>query len=466
LSDDLQDPQLEALLFPPVNRDKQQKRVEPDWAKVATELKRKGVSLQLLWQEYRSDNPDGYCYSQYCHKFGEWKRQAEPRMAQAHKAGDKLFVDYCGDTLSLTNPQTGEITKAQIFVAALGASSYIFAEATETQSLPDWIGSHVRCFTFLNGVPRVVVPDNLKSGVTAPCRYEPDINPTYLKLANHYSVAVVPARVRKPRDKAKVENAVLQVERRILARLRNHIFHSLEEMNAAIRPLLEVLNEEQMKAFGASRKQLYLTLDLPALLPLPEHHFGPGVWSKAKVNVDYHVVVDFHRYSVPYQYIAHSVEVHLTDTVVELFYSNQRIASHKRSNARNGFTTVKEHMPSTHLQAQLKSKEFLIKASRHGVNTVDLIGKVIDDRQIPEQSFRTCMGILRLAETYGSGRLEAACAVALQSNLLSYKSLVSILKNKLDGQVVLDMDGERTPIQHENVRGADYYRKSEETSNA
>ena len=466
LSDDLQDTQLESLLFPPVKRDTQQTRVEPDWAEVRTELKRSGVSLQLLWQEYRAANVNSYCYSQYCHRYGEWKRQSEPRMAQVHKAGDKLFVDYCGDTLPLTDPQTGEVTKVQIFVAALGASNYIYAEATATQSLPDWIASHVRCFTFLGGVPRVVVPDNLKSGVTAPSRYEPDINPTYLRLADHYSIAVVPARVRKPRDKAKVENAVLQVERRILARLRNHVFHSLEEINTAIRPLLELLNEETMKAFDASRKHLYLTLDLPALRPLPERPFGPGVWSKAKVNVDYHVVVDFHRYSVPYQYIGRSVDVHLTDTTVELFCSNMRIASHRRSHNRNGFTTVKDHMPSTHLQAQWQAKEFLVKASRHGAQTVKLIGAVIENRSVPEQSFRACMGILRLADKYGSARLEAASAVALQSNLVSYKSVLAILKNNLDRQNANDDAADRTPIQHENVRGAEYYRQSEEASNA
>jgi hypothetical protein len=387
-------------------------------------------------------------------------------MPQQHKAGDKLFVDYCGVTVPIVHPVTGEISQAQIFVAALGASSYIYTDATATQTVPDWIGSHVRCFEFLGGVPRLVVPDNLKSGVTSACRYEPDLNPTYLRLATHYGIAVVPARVRKPRDKAKVENAVQQVERRILACLRNHKFHSVGEINAAILPLLKALNAEKMKAFGASRQQLFEMLDQPALRPLPPQQFGEGIWRKARVNVDYHAVVDGHRYSVPYLYINTCVEVLLTDGAVELFAGNSRIASHKRSSELGGFTTIPAHMPPAHLQTQWQQRDFLAKASRHGAQTVKLINAVIESLPVPEHAFRSCMGILRLADKYGSERIEAAATIALEENLTTYKSIAAILKNSMDNGAVAPATCVSPPIIHENVRGADYYKVIKETHNA
>jgi transposase len=361
--------------------------------------------------------------------------------------------------MPLTDPKTGEITQAQIFVAALGASNYTFAEATLSQALPDWIGSHIRCFAFLGGVPRLVVPDNLKSGVTSACRYEPDINPNYLALATHYGVAVVPARVRKPRDKAKVENAVQQVERRVPAPLRNHTFHALPELNAALRPLLVALNAEVTKSLGSSRQILFETIDRPALRPLPDHPFGEGQWSKARVNLDYHVVVDHHRYSVPSQHIGTAVDIRLTDTTVEIFLAQERLASHLRSSVRNGFTTVTAHMPSSHRQTQWREKEFLAQADKHGPHTRQLVAYVLESRPVPEQSYRSCLGILRLGDTYGSVRLEAAAERALYSDLTSYKSLASLLKNGLDALPLPPQGNQKPPLVHENLRGADYYRQ-------
>ena len=457
LPETLEDAQLEALLFPPSRKIAAKDRPIPGWPEVHKQLKRKGVTLQLLWEEYRRNHENGYAYSVYCERYAAWKKTADPTMIQEHKAGDTLFVDYAGHTLPITDPKTGEVTQAHIFVASLGASNYTFTEATLSQNLPDWIGSHVRCFDFLGGVPRLVVPDNLKSGVTSPCRYEPNVNLTYLRLASHYGVAVLPARVRKPRDKAKVENAVLQVERRILAPLRNHTFHTLQEINQAIAPLLAALNAQTSKSLGSSRQSLFDTIDRPALRPLPAHPFGEGGWSKARVNLDYHTVVAAHRYSVPCRFIGSLVEVYLTDVTVEIFAANQRIASHRRSHIRNGFTTLPEHMPPSHRQTQWQEKQFLAQAGKHGAHTQSLVAHILQSRAVPEQSYRSCLGILRLGDKYGSVRLEAAAQRALQTDVPTYKSVAAILKNSLDTLPLPATDATNPSLQHANIRGADYY---------
>jgi transposase len=457
LPDTLQDAALNERLFPPLSAMTTTDRPLPDWPEVHRQLKRKGVTLQLLVEEYRRNHPAGYAYSQFCRLYREWTRTQDPTMLQEHKAGDKLFVDYAGQTMPLTDPKTGEVTDAQIFVGVLGASNYTFAEATLTQSLPDWIGSHIRCFAFLGGVPRLVVPDNLRSGVTSPCRYEPDINPTYLKLANHYGVAVVPARVRKPRDKAKAENAVLQVERRILARLRDHTFHSLVELNRAIAALLHLHNDQTTKSLGSSRAALFESIDRPALRPLSEHPFVEGQWSKARVNLDYHVVIDAHRYSVPHTLIGKLIEVHLTAAIVEIFVGDSRVASHKRSHVRHGFTTVSEHMPPQHQRVNWQEEQFLAQACKHGPHTEQLIVVVLASRAVREHAYRSCQGILRLADKYGSERIEGAALRAVVTQVATYKSVEAILKNGLDRVPLPTEHKDAPPIVHDNIRGADYY---------
>ena len=302
-----------------------------------------------------------------------------------------------------------------------------------------------------------MVPDNLRSAVSSASRYEPDINPTYLKLAVHYGIAVVPARVRKPRDKSKVENAVLQVERNILARLREHTFHSLAEVNAAIAELLTLHNDRYSKSLGSSRTDLFLTIDRPELKPLPEHAFADGEWTKATVNIDYHVVVDRHRYSVPNALIGQEVDIHLTAGVVEICAGNERVASHKRSHVRNAFTTVKEHMPPQHRQAGWQQDDFLAQACKHGPNSERLIVTILASRPVPEQAYRSCLGVLRLADKYGSERMEAAALRAIVLQTASYKGVLAILEKDKD-KLPLYVDQPDVPaIVHSNIRGAHYY---------
>jgi transposase len=378
-------------------------------------------------------------------------------MRHEHRAGEKMFVDYAGQPVSVIDRETGEIHKAQIFVAVLGASNYTYAEATLSQQVEDWIGSHVRAFSFFGGVTEAIVPDNLKSGVSKVCRYEPDINPTYHDLANHYQTVVLPARVRKPRDKAKAEAGVLLVERWILARLRKHTFFSLAELNKVIGELLAILNTKPFKKLPGSRQSRFAELDKPALKPLPAAPYEVAYWKKAMVHLDYHVEVEGHYYSVPYTLVKKQLEIRYTRTTVECLYRNQRIASHLRNQVRGRHTTIKEHMPLKHQQySEWNPERFTRWAAKIGPQTKVLTETLLVQRAHPQQAYRTLLGILRLGKAYGEQRLEAACDRALHINALSYRSIESILKNGLD-QKPLQRQENSTPIQHGNIRGADYY---------
>ena len=345
---DLTDAALEARLFPPPPPVPGVERPAPDWAVVDRELRRKGVTLLLLWEEYRASQPQAFGYSRFCQLYQEWKGAAEPRMRQAHSAGEKLFVDYAGVTAPVVDRSSGEHRQAQVFVATLGASSYTYAEATWSQSLPDWIASHVRAFAFFGGVPELVVPDNLRSGVTAACYYEPDLNRTYAELAQHYGTAILPARVRKPRDKSKVENGVQQVERWVLAPLRHRSFFSLPALNAALQRQLQELNARPAPGLPAPRQELFETLERSALRPLPTQPYELALWRKARVHLDYHIQVDDHYYSVPYPLLRQEIEVRLTEAILEVFHQGERVASHLRCRRKCGFTTLPEHMPPGH----------------------------------------------------------------------------------------------------------------------
>jgi transposase len=452
---------LEALLFAPLGGSKPGKRLktEPDWAAIHRELRRPGVTLQLLWEEYRAIHTKGYGYSRWCELYRSWEARLSPTMRQVHAAGERLFVDYAGQTVEVVDGNTGELRTAQVFVAVLGASNYTYAEASWTQSLPDWIGSHVRTLAFLGGVPRQIVPDNLRAGVLRANWYEPGINPTYRDLAAHYGTAILPTRVRRPRDKAKVEAGVLVVERWILARLRHQRFFSLATLNTAIAALVEDLNARPMRKLGVSRRQLFEQLDQPALSSLPAEPFVYAEWRIRRVSLDYHVDVDGHYYSVPHRLLREQVEARITARTIELFHKGERVAVHVRSSARGRHTTLPEHMPRAHRRhAEWTIERISREAAAIGPATAMLTTLILQSKPHPEQGFRACLGILRLVRRYGHERLEAACARGLQIGARSYGSVQSILQHGLDRRSsTTDSRTGVLPLLHPNIRGSGYY---------
>ena len=455
---ELDDAELERLLFTPAGFYEGPTRPQPDWSGMHAELRRRGVTLMLLWEEYRAEHADGYGYSRFCDLYGEWRKGVTATMRQTHMAGEKLFVDFAGDTVPVIDGLTGEIRAAHVFVAVLGASNYTFAEARWSEGLADWIGAHVDALAFLGGVPKLIVCDNLKAGVTAACRYEPGINRTYQDMAAHYGTSILPARVRRPRDKAKVENGVLIVERFILARLRNRRFFSLEELNQAIRELLDELNARLMRKLGASRRAFFEALDLPALKALPDEPYQYAEWKKCRVAPDYHVDLHGHLYSVPHALIREVLEARMTSTTVELFHRGKRVASHARSALRNRHTTIAEHMPSSHRRyAEWTPARIAREAERIGPSSVGLCATIMRAKPHPEQGFRACLGILRLAKSYGGERLEAACRRGLDIGATTYGSIASILKSGLDRAYREEGAAEPSPIRHANIRGGGYY---------
>jgi transposase len=431
----------------------------PEFGQLHLELKRKDVTLQLLWMEYRERHPDGYQYSQFCEHYRRWQNGIDVVMRQEHRAGERCFVDYAGPTVPIVDPRTGEITQAEIFVAVLGASSYTYAEACPSQELPHWIAAHVHAFEYFGGSTAILVPDNLKSGITRAHRYEPEINATYAELAAHYGCAVLPARSRKPRDKAKVEAGVLLVERWILARLRHRTFFSLAELNAAIKELLVWLNARPFKKLAGSRQSLYEELERPALRALPARPYEFAVWRTAKVSIDYHVDVLHHYYSVPHRYVGEQVDVRLAVSTVEILLHGRRIASHLRSDRAARYTTEKEHMPASHRAHLEWTPERIVRwAEETGPHTAALARGILESRPHPEQGYRSCLGILRLGRRYGAERLEAAARRALAVRSLSYRSVESILKNGLDRQPLpASAPASPAPL-HDNLRGPTYYR--------
>ena len=457
---ELDDTALESLLYPPaaaaVPRSKRQ-MLPLEY--IHGELKKKGVTLQLLWYEYKKANPQGYQHSQFCELYRRWAGKLDLSLRQEHRAGQKLFVDYAGDTIPVINPHTGEIWQAQLFIAVLGASNYTFVEASHSQELQCWINSHIHAFEYFDGVTEIIVPDNLKSGVSRACRYEPEINPTYLDLARHYATSIIPARPGKPKDKAKAEAGVLMVKRWILAALRNRTFFSLEELNQAIREKLTILNNRKFQKLDTTRAGLFKTVEKPALKPLPPRPYEFADWKKATVNIDYHVEVDHHYYSVPYQLVRQPVDIRITSTTVEVLFKNRRMASHRRSYRKGGFTTLSEHRPKSHQEYLEWTPSRIIRwAGENGPHTRELVTKVIESKPHPEQGYRSCLGIIRLARKYSPQRLEAACQRALNIKAYSYKSVNSILQNGLDQQALpFDESPPGKIVIHQNIRGSGYY---------
>jgi transposase len=431
----------------------------PEFADLRQQLQQhRHLTLHQLWLEYRETHLEGYRYSRFCELYRRWLGHQDVVLRQEHRAGEKLFVDYAGDTVPLHDPHTGEIAPASIFVAVLGASNYTFAEATASQDLADWIGSHVRAFEFFGGVPQIVVPDNAKTGVAKACRYEPDLNPTYQDLAAHYGVAVVPARPRKPRDKAKVEAGVLVAERWILAALRHRKFFGLGELNAAIAELRERLNQRPFRKREGCRASLFETLDRPALRPLPVERYQFGVWRRARVNIDYHVEVERHFYSVPYQLTGQPVEVRLSADTVEIFHRGVRVASHPRSRTPHQPTTVEEHRPKSHQKhLEWTPSRIIHWAGSVGPATAALVEHILASRPHPEMGYRSCLGVLRLSQQYGPARMEAAARRAVALGACTYQSLKSILERQLDRLSLETPAATPAPVEHDNLRGPDYF---------
>src|SRR3954452_18917086 len=457
LPDGLDDDALELLLFPAPSSAQTDQRPVPDWVYVEKELRRRGVTRVLLWEEYRAAHPDGFGYTWFCTTYEAWKERVRPTMRQTHMGGEKVFVDFAGDTIDVVDPLTGEAHPMKLFVAAMGASHYTYAEACASESLPDWIAVHANLFAFLGGVPKFVICDNLKAAVTNPDRYDPGLNRTYAEMAGHYGTAILAARPRKPRDKAKVEVAVQVAQRWILARLRDRRFFSLAELNAAIRDLLVELNARMMRGFNASRAELFAALDEAALKPLPSEAYAFARWKRCRVAPDYHVEADGHWYSVPFRLIRELVDVRIADNTVEIFHKGLRIASHRCAPNRRGHTTVPDHMPSAHRRhGQWTPARLIAAAERIGPSTAALFEVMMADRPHPEQGFRTCLGILALAKSYGPTRLDAACRRGVLIKARSVASIRSILRNGLDRAFVENVP-DHEPLRHANIRGQGYF---------
>ncbi len=462
LPEGLDDERLERLLF-------KQAAVRsgyaiPDFAYVHQELKRRGVTLQLLWEEYRGAHGEhAYRYAQFCELYRRYRGSLARSMRQVHRAGEKLFIGYSGDKAAVIDAASGEVRSAEIFVAVLGASKYTYAEATWTQSLPDWIGSHIRCLEYLGGVPALLVPDNLKSAIKQACRYEPQATGTYQDLASHYGTAILPARPYQARDKAAVEMSVLVVQRWILARLRNRQFFSLAELNAAIGQLLVALNARAFKKLPGSRSSLFDSMDRPALKPLPPLRYEYAEWAKARVNIDYHIEFDRHYYSVPHALVQQYVMTRATGTTIECFFKDRRVAAHVRSYVRGAHSTVAEHMQAHRRHREWTPARLLSWAEKIGVATRAVVRWQLEHRPHPEQGYRACLGLLNLAKAYGEQRLEGACRRALAIGAPTRKRVLAILQANLDQHPELFVAAEAPPtaaLEHANVRGADYFRST------
>ena len=464
LPEDWNDDRLEAKLFRYTERRRPEKAA-PDFAAIHEQLRtHKHLTLQLAWEEYREANPEGYRYSRFCELYHRWRKKLDIIMRQQHKGGEKAFIDWAGSTIPIHDRNTGAIWQAPLFVAALGASSYTWAEATRDQQMESWLTAHMHAFEYWGGVPTLTVPDNTKTGVTRACRYDPDLNPTYQNFALHYGFGVVPARPYKPRDKGIVENAVQVAQRWIIAALRHHKFFSLEEANAAIRELLERLNHRPfrkrlMPEPGASRASEFARLDKPALKPLPAEAFDMSEWSRARVNIDYHVLFDANLYSVPYNLVHEVVEIRSTPLTVEILHKGARITSHVRARGQGHVATHNEHRPKSH-QAHVEwtPSRIIAWARTIGPHTARLVERIMADKPHPEMGYRACLGIIRLAGKYSHARMEAAAERAVLTGACRYASVESILKNSLDRQPLESSSPPPSPpTPHDNIRGAEYF---------
>ena len=456
----LTEEEIENILYPVKEKNKNLNSSLPDWVYIKNELMRKGVTLHILWLEYKKQFPEGLQYTQFCVRYKSWTKQSKLSMRQNHIAGEKVFVDYSGLRQEYLDIYTGEIKYAEIFIGVLGASNYTFAIAVKSQTKKDWIYANNKMLEYFGGVPRIIVPDNLKSAVTSACKYEPDLNPSYREFAQYYSVAVIPTRARKPKDKGKVEVGVQIAQRWILARIRKQTFSSIEEINKAILPLLKELNLKVMRHLGVSRSELFEKYEKPALRQLPEYMYELAEWKQAKVNIDYHVEFEKHYYSVPHKHIHEKVELRSTRSMVEIFYLGKRIALHPRSFLIGKHSTISDHMPISHKEQKEWTPDRMLDWARNtGTEVEFFVQLLLEKYEHPQQGFRAALGIFRFAKTYSDARVNAACKRAIHYGDISFKSVRNILKNNLDKIELTENENtvKNKIVDHENIRGSSYF---------
>jgi transposase len=459
LPSDMDQDALEGLLFPAPSGELAASRPVPEWREVHRELRRRRhVTLRLLWLEWRETNPEGWGYSQFCWRYQRWLDGQDVVMRLSYRAGERMFVDFSGDKASLVDPDSGEVISAEVFVAVLGCSGLLYAEATRGQDLDSWLSAHVHAWEAYGGVSEVTVPDNLRAGVSKACFYDPELNPSYLELARHYDTVVLPTRVRHPRDKAAVEAGVLSVERWVLAPLRDRRFFSLAELNAAMAERVGWLNGRPFRGEPASRQELFDDLERAALRPLPERRFELAVWKKVTANIDYHVEYEHRFYSVPYRLVRQRLDLRATATTVEVFRGGARVASHAREYGKRRYVTDPAHMPASHRAHLEWTPSRLINwAGTISPATGRLAEGLLASRPHPEHAYRACLGLMNLAKRYGNERVGAACERALASGAISYSSVKSILQENLDRVPLAEASPAPPPPNHANLRGASYY---------
>lgn len=460
LSDEVDNNLLQQICYPRKSHS-MSKHPQPNWEGIWKQMQRKGMTLRLQWLRYKDKHSDGYQYSQFCEYYNRWCKKKNVSMHQEHRAGVNTEVDYAGSTLPLTDPLTGVVKQVPVFVSALGVSGLLYAEATLSMKLPDWIGSHMRMFEFYGGATEILIPDNPKTGVKRPCRYDPDIQRTYENMVRHYGAVVIPARVRKPKDKPQAERGVQEVLRWIIVLLQEREFFTLEEMNESIFDELEKINNKPFTVREGSRRSVFEDLDKPLLRPLPSEHFTFEEWKKVKVHIDYHVQIDYNKYSVPYVLAGQKLTARITGATVELFNGEKRVASHMRElTGRNRYSTHVKHMPENHVKHLKMTPDKIMRwAVRVGSHASEMAETILKRREHPAQGYRVILGIMGLSRKYGEERLEKACGMALRINSLRLKDVKLILQKELDLNQFDGEDKEDEPIMHKNIRGEEFYAK-------
>ncbi len=462
---DMDDAVLMKVIYPS-SSEPTSRKPEPDYQYIHEELKRPHVNLRLLWTEFKTQQPDGLAYSQFCNRYRNWAVRTKAVMHLDHKPGYEMYVDWAGTKMQIIDSETGEILSAHLFVSTIGASSYPYVEAFPSECLENWITAHINAFRYYGGIPQLLIPDSLKTGVKRACNYDPELNKTYLELSEHYGCAIVPARIKKPKDKSPVEGAVGDISTWITAALRHQRFFSFYQLNLSIREKLSEFSRKPFQKKEGSRESAFLELDLPVLKQLPTKAYEMALWKVSTVSFNYHIEVERMYYSVPYNYIQKKVDVKISTFIIEVYFNHIRISSHQRLHGKAGqYSTNPEHMPPNHKEyVQWDSNRFLAWACKIGDHTRELVQQVLASRKVEQQAYKSCFGLLKLADRYTAFRLENACQKALELNSPSYTTVNNILKNgmdKVDAPIVLSKNN-IVPM-HSHIRGAKYYSQGGQT---